>query len=184
MHSSTTEVKLLKKERIWLQNSQIWIARSCLGCDRHGWESLPHTSWSRGRESASEEPPTEGTQVCLCSAVLSPGLVHREVQTGWGKPLPSQLPDGAGNQAAGLEQGPQEWCKPAPSCPHSGSFRTLLLYLTVSLCPLPQEIQVYHQRSLMEKELLFFSYDVFGIPFVDPVGGARPGGCSGQMECR
>uniref|UniRef100_A0A803VLY6 procollagen-proline 3-dioxygenase n=1 Tax=Ficedula albicollis TaxID=59894 RepID=A0A803VLY6_FICAL len=31
-----------------------------------------------------------------------------------------------------------------------------------------EEIQVYHQRSLMEKELLFFSYDVFGIPFVDP----------------
>lgn len=23
----------------------------------------------------------------------------------------------------------------------------------------------------MEKELLFFSYDVFGIPFVDPVSG-------------
>lgn len=34
----------------------------------------------------------------------------------------------------------------------------------------------------MEKELLFFSYDVFGIPFVDPVGGVRPGGCSGQVE--
>uniref|UniRef100_A0A8C4UX64 procollagen-proline 3-dioxygenase n=1 Tax=Falco tinnunculus TaxID=100819 RepID=A0A8C4UX64_FALTI len=28
--------------------------------------------------------------------------------------------------------------------------------------------EAYHQRSLMEKELLFFSYDVFGIPFVDP----------------
>jgi len=27
----------------------------------------------------------------------------------------------------------------------------------------------------MEKELLFFSYDVFGIPFVDPVSGAGPG---------
>lgn len=27
----------------------------------------------------------------------------------------------------------------------------------------------------MEKELLFFSYDVFGIPFVDPVRGVRPG---------
>lgn len=34
---------------------------------------------------------------------------------------------------------------------------------------------MYRQRSLMEKELLFFSYDVFGIPFVDPVGGAGPG---------
>ncbi|XP_066420141.1 prolyl 3-hydroxylase 1 isoform X2 [Molothrus aeneus] len=31
-----------------------------------------------------------------------------------------------------------------------------------------KEIQVYYQQSLMEKELLFFSYDVFGIPFVDP----------------
>ncbi|PKU28088.1 prolyl 3-hydroxylase 1 [Limosa lapponica baueri] len=31
-----------------------------------------------------------------------------------------------------------------------------------------EEIQAYRQRSLMEKELLFFSYDVFGIPFVDP----------------
>lgn len=27
----------------------------------------------------------------------------------------------------------------------------------------------------MEKELLFFSYDIFGIPFVDPVSGAGPG---------
>ncbi|NWJ12090.1 P3H1 hydroxylase, partial [Crypturellus undulatus] len=33
----------------------------------------------------------------------------------------------------------------------------------------PREaIQAYRQRSLLEKELLFFSYDVFGIPFVDP----------------
>ncbi|NXO01979.1 P3H1 hydroxylase, partial [Rhinopomastus cyanomelas] len=31
-----------------------------------------------------------------------------------------------------------------------------------------EEIRAYHQQSLMEKELLFFSYDVFGIPFVDP----------------
>ncbi|XP_071431570.1 prolyl 3-hydroxylase 1 isoform X2 [Pithys albifrons albifrons] len=31
-----------------------------------------------------------------------------------------------------------------------------------------EEIQVYRQRSLMEKELLFFSYDIFSIPFVDP----------------
>uniref|UniRef100_A0A8B9PWC8 procollagen-proline 3-dioxygenase n=1 Tax=Apteryx owenii TaxID=8824 RepID=A0A8B9PWC8_APTOW len=34
--------------------------------------------------------------------------------------------------------------------------------------PREVSIQAYHQRSLMEKELLFFSYDVFGIPFVDP----------------
>lgn len=26
----------------------------------------------------------------------------------------------------------------------------------------------YRQRSLLEKELLYFAYDVFGIPFVDP----------------
>ncbi|XP_067422402.1 prolyl 3-hydroxylase 1 isoform X2 [Emydura macquarii macquarii] len=31
-----------------------------------------------------------------------------------------------------------------------------------------EDIQVYRQRSLLEKELLFFSYDAFGIPFVDP----------------
>ncbi|XP_003462554.1 prolyl 3-hydroxylase 1 [Cavia porcellus] len=28
--------------------------------------------------------------------------------------------------------------------------------------------QEYRQRSLLEKELLFFAYDIFGIPFVDP----------------
>ncbi|XP_031232880.1 prolyl 3-hydroxylase 1 [Mastomys coucha] len=28
--------------------------------------------------------------------------------------------------------------------------------------------QEYHHRSLLEKELLFFAYDIFGIPFVDP----------------
>ncbi|XP_075762972.1 prolyl 3-hydroxylase 1 isoform X2 [Pelodiscus sinensis] len=31
-----------------------------------------------------------------------------------------------------------------------------------------EHIQWYRQRSLLEKELLFFSYDAFGIPFVDP----------------
>uniref|UniRef100_A0A8D0GCR5 procollagen-proline 3-dioxygenase n=1 Tax=Sphenodon punctatus TaxID=8508 RepID=A0A8D0GCR5_SPHPU len=31
-----------------------------------------------------------------------------------------------------------------------------------------ENIQAYRQRSMLEKELLFFSYDVFGIPFVDP----------------
>lgn len=33
----------------------------------------------------------------------------------------------------------------------------------------PQSAREYRQRSLLEKELLFFAYDVFGIPFVDPV---------------
>ncbi|KAH1175670.1 prolyl 3-hydroxylase 1 [Mauremys mutica] len=31
-----------------------------------------------------------------------------------------------------------------------------------------ENIRVYRQRSLLEKELVFFSYDAFGIPFVDP----------------
>uniref|UniRef100_A0A8C8SC25 procollagen-proline 3-dioxygenase n=2 Tax=Pelusios castaneus TaxID=367368 RepID=A0A8C8SC25_9SAUR len=31
-----------------------------------------------------------------------------------------------------------------------------------------ENIRVYLQGSLLEKELLFFSYDAFGIPFVDP----------------
>uniref|UniRef100_A0A8C2NCM4 procollagen-proline 3-dioxygenase n=1 Tax=Capra hircus TaxID=9925 RepID=A0A8C2NCM4_CAPHI len=31
-----------------------------------------------------------------------------------------------------------------------------------------ESAQEYRQRSLLEKELLFFAYDVFGIPFVDP----------------
>nr|XP_060479766.1 prolyl 3-hydroxylase 1 isoform X1 [Panthera onca] len=36
------------------------------------------------------------------------------------------------------------------------------------LVSLPWSAQEYRQRSLLEKELLFFAYDVFGIPFVDP----------------
>ncbi|KAL8198518.1 UNVERIFIED_CONTAM: Prolyl 3-hydroxylase 1 [Gekko kuhli] len=31
-----------------------------------------------------------------------------------------------------------------------------------------ENVQAYRRRSLVEKELLFFGYDVFGIPFVDP----------------
>ncbi|KAJ7306473.1 hypothetical protein JRQ81_009827 [Phrynocephalus forsythii] len=31
-----------------------------------------------------------------------------------------------------------------------------------------EEVEIYRQRSLLEKELLFFAYDTFGIPFVDP----------------
>ncbi|XP_069598205.1 prolyl 3-hydroxylase 1 [Ranitomeya imitator] len=31
-----------------------------------------------------------------------------------------------------------------------------------------EDIQAYITRSLLEKELLYFAYDVFGIPFVDP----------------
>lgn len=34
---------------------------------------------------------------------------------------------------------------------------------------LPQSAREYRQRSLQEKMLLFFAYDAFGIPFVDPV---------------
>ncbi|KAK9392117.1 prolyl 3-hydroxylase 2 [Crotalus adamanteus] len=31
-----------------------------------------------------------------------------------------------------------------------------------------EKVQLYHRRSLLEKELLFFAYDTFGIPFIDP----------------
>nr|XP_060614731.1 prolyl 3-hydroxylase 1 [Anolis sagrei ordinatus] len=31
-----------------------------------------------------------------------------------------------------------------------------------------ENVQIYQRRSLLEKELLFFAYDTFGIPFVDP----------------
>lgn len=37
----------------------------------------------------------------------------------------------------------------------------------------PQNAQDYRQQSLLEKELLFFAYDIFGIPFVDPVSQSR-----------
>jgi hypothetical protein len=36
-----------------------------------------------------------------------------------------------------------------------------------------QSAQEYRHRSLLEKELLFFAYDIFGIPFVDPVSQGR-----------
>lgn len=46
--------------------------------------------------------------------------------------------------------------------------------------PFPQSAREYRQRSLLEKELLFFAYDVFGIPFVDPVSqDAGAGGWGG-----
>uniref|UniRef100_A0A8C6XMU3 procollagen-proline 3-dioxygenase n=1 Tax=Naja naja TaxID=35670 RepID=A0A8C6XMU3_NAJNA len=31
-----------------------------------------------------------------------------------------------------------------------------------------EKVQIYRRRSLLEKELLYFAYDVFGIPFIDP----------------
>ncbi|XP_060550189.1 prolyl 3-hydroxylase 1 isoform X1 [Pantherophis guttatus] len=31
-----------------------------------------------------------------------------------------------------------------------------------------EKVQMYHRRSLLEKELLYFAYDTFGIPFIDP----------------
>uniref|UniRef100_A0A8D0BPN0 procollagen-proline 3-dioxygenase n=1 Tax=Salvator merianae TaxID=96440 RepID=A0A8D0BPN0_SALMN len=31
-----------------------------------------------------------------------------------------------------------------------------------------ENVQTYQRRSLLEKELLFYAYDIFGIPFVDP----------------
>ena len=44
--------------------------------------------------------------------------------------------------------------------------------------PFPQSAREYRQRSLLEKELLFFAYDVFGIPFVDPV--SQDAGAGGE----
>eukprot|EP00079_Xenopus_tropicalis_P037395 XP_017951166.1 PREDICTED: prolyl 3-hydroxylase 1-like [Xenopus tropicalis] len=40
--------------------------------------------------------------------------------------------------------------------------------LRLNLLFLFQNINSYIQRSLLEKELLYFAYDTFGIPFVDP----------------
>uniref|UniRef100_A0A2I2Z007 procollagen-proline 3-dioxygenase n=1 Tax=Gorilla gorilla gorilla TaxID=9595 RepID=A0A2I2Z007_GORGO len=40
----------------------------------------------------------------------------------------------------------------------------------------------YRQRSLLEKELLFFAYDVFGIPFVDPVSEGTGAGRESERE--
>lgn len=34
---------------------------------------------------------------------------------------------------------------------------------------LSQEVKGYIQRSILEKELLYFGYESFGITFVDPV---------------
>lgn len=33
----------------------------------------------------------------------------------------------------------------------------------------PQAVQQYIQQSILEKELLYFAYEAFGITFVDPV---------------
>lgn len=45
-----------------------------------------------------------------------------------------------------------------------------------------QSAQEYRQRSLLEKELLYFAYDVFGIPFVDPVSQGAGAGVGGGWE--
>uniref|UniRef100_A0A8C5U6U6 procollagen-proline 3-dioxygenase n=1 Tax=Malurus cyaneus samueli TaxID=2593467 RepID=A0A8C5U6U6_9PASS len=56
--------------------------------------------------------------------------------------------------------------------PHDEVMNQNLAYYTAvlgeNLARSIQPREAYHQRSVMEKELLFFSYDVFGIPFVDP----------------
>lgn len=59
---------------------------------------------------------------------------------------------------------------------HTESRRPPRAQLQGLLFSFPQSAQEYRQRSLLEKELLFFAYDIFGIPFVDPVspsGGWR-----------
>uniref|UniRef100_A0A8D2J825 procollagen-proline 3-dioxygenase n=1 Tax=Varanus komodoensis TaxID=61221 RepID=A0A8D2J825_VARKO len=50
------------------------------------------------------------------------------------------------------------------------AYYTAVLGESLAKLILPREnVRAYRQRSLLEKELLFFAYDVFGIPFVDPV---------------
>lgn len=51
----------------------------------------------------------------------------------------------------------------------------LLTFLPSFSPPAPQDVELYWRRSLLEKEQLFFAYDVFGIPFVDPVRGGSFG---------
>lgn len=34
---------------------------------------------------------------------------------------------------------------------------------------IPQVIKQYIKKSLLEKELLYFGYEIFGVTFVDPV---------------
>ncbi|KAF7239361.1 Prolyl 3-hydroxylase 1, partial [Varanus komodoensis] len=49
------------------------------------------------------------------------------------------------------------------------AYYTAVLGESLAKLILPREnVRAYRQRSLLEKELLFFAYDVFGIPFVDP----------------
>lgn len=115
--------------------------------------------------------------MCLCLPHPIPRAhPHRKVQPGWGSHLLPSCQRVQETRAVGLEGGPWEQCKSHTLLPSLRIFpEHLCSALTHPSCPLPQEIQAYRQRSLMEKELLFFSYDVFGIPFVDPVSGIRPG---------
>lgn len=41
--------------------------------------------------------------------------------------------------------------------------------ITVQLIFDLQEVKLYIQQSILEKELLYFGYEAFGITFVDPV---------------
>ena len=38
-----------------------------------------------------------------------------------------------------------------------------------SWCDCPQVVKQHIQQSLLEKELLYYAYEVFGLAFVDPV---------------
>ena len=38
------------------------------------------------------------------------------------------------------------------------------------VCVCPQAVKQHMQQSLLEKELLYYGYEVFGLTFVDPVG--------------
>ena len=37
------------------------------------------------------------------------------------------------------------------------------------VCVCPQVVKQHMQQSLLEKELLYYGYEVFGLAFVDPV---------------
>ncbi|KAG8142164.1 hypothetical protein E2320_006119 [Naja naja] len=46
--------------------------------------------------------------------------------------------------------------------------KTYLLFFPNDNVMKQNKVQIYRRRSLLEKELLYFAYDVFGIPFIDP----------------
>lgn len=143
--------------------------------------SAPH-QLEQERESASKELLAGGTHVPLSPPSSPQGSSTWEgklIQDGESHLLPVCQRD---REARVWSRDCRNDVNPAPSCPCLGSFPSPRAVPSPAPLPVPQEIQAYRQRSLMEKELLFFSYDVFGIPFVDPVSAAGPGRMQWQME--